>query len=167
MKENAEARQLLRRKVEGYLNLVRIHREIEARALALLEEAGIADMSMAQATALLVLVQERMPITATRLAHLLNVSTVTVGRFVRRLIDNGWIVRRPDPQDGRARLLAPTDQTYRSLDVFTRVTEQLMAEAYEGLALADVETLLAHLAELRRNLYQAVGKPDTDPLTPL
>src|SRR5690606_34551552 len=58
-----EDRALLRVKVEGYLNLVRIHREIEARALELLDRAGIHRMTMAQATALLVLVQEGAPIT--------------------------------------------------------------------------------------------------------
>ena len=157
------ARQMLRRQIEGYLNLVRIHREIEARALSLLAEAGIEGMTMAQATALLVLVQERKPITATRLAALLNVSTVTVGRFVRSLEQNGWIRRRTDPDDGRAMLIAATERTYASLDNFIAVTARLMNEAYEGFESDDVEELLAHLAELRRNLYRQAGKPDTDP----
>lgn len=158
-----DRRRLVRRQVEGYLNLVRIHREVEARALSLLADAGIDGMTMAQATALLVLVQERKPITATRLAALLNVSTVTVGRFVRSLEQNGWISRRTDPADGRAMLIAATPQTYASLDTFVAVTEQLMDEAYEGFEPADVEDLLAHLAELRKNLYRQAGKPDTDP----
>ena len=157
-------RLLVRRKVEGYLNLVRIHREIEARALELLAQEGIEGMSMAQATALLVLVQERQPITATRLAGLLNVSTVTVGRFVRSLVHNGWIVRRPDPDDARAMLLLPTEQTAQALERFIEVTERLMREAYEGFQEADVESLLVHLEALRRNLYRAGGKPDTDPM---
>ena len=156
-------RELVRRQVEGYLNLVRIHREVEARALSLLADAGISGMTMAQATALLVLVQERVPITATRLAALLNVSTVTVGRFVRSLEQNGWIRRRADPADGRAMLIAATKKTYDSLHIFVAVTEQLMREAYAGFEPDDVDELLAHLAELRRNLYRQAGKPDTDP----
>lgn len=159
----AGARQLLRTKVEGYLNLIRIHREIEARALALLENAGIEGMTMAQATALLVLVQERTPITATRLAGLLNVSTVTVGRFVRSLEHNGWLDRRPDPNDARAMLIAPTKQTHDALEVFVAVTEQIMSEAYRGFVQRDIENVLVHLAEIRKNLYRVAGKPDTDP----
>lgn len=158
-----DRRKLVRRQVEGYLNLVRIHREIEARALALLADAEISGMTMAQATALLVLVQERRPITATRLAELLNVSTVTVGRFVRSLEQNGWIRRRADPADGRAMLIAPTEKTYDTLDTFVAVTEQLMDEAYAGFESEDVEELLAHLAELRKNLYRQAGKLDVDP----
>lgn len=159
----SDERRALRTKVEGYLNLVRIHREIEARAAELLEQAGIQGMTMAQATALLVLVQERAPITATRLAELLNVSTVTVGRFVRSLENNGWLRRSPDPGDARAMLLAPTDATYAHLDRFIAVTDRLMREAYAGFDTDGVEHLVSSLAELRKNLYRAAGKPDTDP----
>lgn len=155
--------QLLRVKVEGYLNLVRIHREIEARALRLLGQAGIRGMTMAQATALLCLVQEGAPITAARLAGLLNVSPVTVGRFVRSLEQNQWIRRRPDPGDARAMLLEPTRKTYQQLGRFLAVTDQLMNEAYEGFTERQVKSLVELLAAVRKNLYQASGKPDTQP----
>ncbi len=120
-------------------------------------------MTMAQATALLVLVHERKPITATRLAELLNVSTVTVGRFVRTLEQNGWLHRRPDPSDARAMLIAPTGQTHTMLHVFVSVTEQIMDEAYQGFGHEDIEGLLGQLAEIRGNLYRVAGKPDADP----
>jgi DNA-binding MarR family transcriptional regulator len=155
--------QLLRVKVEGYLNLVRIHREIESRAQELLAGAGIEGMSMAQATALLVLVQEGAPITAARLAGLLNVSAVTVGRFVRSLEHNRWIRRRRDPDDARAMLLEPTSKTHARLGKFFTITDQLMHEAYEGMTDQDVRAVVKLLAAIRRNLYQASGKPDTVP----
>lgn len=155
--------QLLRVKIEGYLNLVRIHREIESRALELLTDAGIDGMTMAQATALMVLVQEGAPITAARLAGLLNVSAVTVGRFVRSLEQNHWIRRRRDPDDARAMLLEPTSKTHARLGKFFAITDQLMQEAYEGMDEHDVHAVVELLAAIRRNLYQAAGKPDTVP----
>lgn len=158
-----EDRTLLRIKVEGYLNLVRIHRELEARALELLEGAGITGMSMAQATALLVLVQEGAPITAARLAGLLNVSAVTVGRFVRSLEQNEWIRRQRDPGDARAMLLEPTRKTHQHLGRFFAVTDQLMEEAYRGFGAGEITGLVKRLAAIRRNLYEASGKPDTQP----
>jgi DNA-binding MarR family transcriptional regulator len=155
--------QLLRVKIEGYLNVVRIHREVESRASELLGRAGIDSMTMAQATALLVLVQEGTPITAARLAGLLNVSAVTVGRFVRSLEQNKWIRRRRDPEDARAMLLEPTRKTFAQLGRFFMVTDQLMQEAYQGMEDHDVRAVVRLLAAIRRNLYRASGKPDTEP----
>ena len=158
-----DSRELLRVKIEGYLNLVRIHRELEARAVQLLEDEGVHGMTLAQATALLILVQERAPITAARLADLLNVSPVTVGRFVRSLEQNKWLRRRPDPNDARAMLLEPTRKTLNSLARFFNVTDRLMADAYAGFSIREVELMVKHLARARRNLYQAAGKLDLRP----
>lgn len=120
-------------------------------------------MTLAQATALLILVQERAPITAARLAELLNVSPVTVGRFVRSLEQNRWIRRRPDPNDARAMLLEPTRKTLNGLGRFFDVADRLMEEAYAGFTDREVQQMVAHLARARRNLYEAAGKPDIQP----
>ncbi|MEM9491733.1 MAG: MarR family transcriptional regulator [Myxococcota bacterium] len=158
-----KSRELLRVKLEGYLNLVRIQRELETVSARLLSDHGIDGMTMAQATALLVLVQEAAPITATRLAGLLNVTPVTVGRFVRNLLQNGWIHRKPDPNDARAMLLEPTKKTYTQLGAFFDVTNLLMANAYGEMGGDRVKSLVRSLAEIRGNLYEASGKPDTQP----
>jgi len=153
---------LLRVQMDGYLNLVRIHREIEQRSLKLLEEQGIEGMTIAQATALLILVQEGKPITATRLATLLNVTPVTVGRFVRSLVQNKWIHRKRDPDDARAMLLEPTQKTYTRLGQFFQVTDRLMGDAYGGFSPDEARTLVAGLVRVRRNLYAASGRPEPE-----
>lgn len=155
--------ELLRVQIDGYLNLVRIHREIEQRSIKLLEGQGIEGMTIAQATALLILVQEGKPITATRLASLLNVTPVTVGRFVRSLVQNEWIHRTRDPDDARAMLLEPTQKTYSRLGQFFHVTNQLMDDAYGGFSPEEVETLVTGLIQVRRNLYVASGRPEPEP----
>lgn len=158
-----ESNELLRVKVEGCLNLIRVHRELDARAVRILEDEGVFGMTLAQATALLILVQARSPITAARLAELLNVSAVTVGRFVRSLEQNRWIRRRPDPGDARAMLLEPTEQTLDGLDRLFVVTDRLMEELYAGFSEREVQQMEAHLARARRNLYRAAGKLDIRP----
>jgi DNA-binding MarR family transcriptional regulator len=163
MNQADDPRAQLRIQIEGYLNVVRIHRELEARATTLLEEAGIDGITLPQATALLVLVQEGAPITAARLAGLLNVSQVTVGRFVRSLEQNGWIRRRPDPADARAMLLVTTDKTMSTLGQFLGVTNRLMDDAYLGMSSGEVADMVASLARVRKNLYHASGKEDTRP----
>ena len=118
MAKSKKELELLRTKVEGYLNIIRIQRELELRSADLLETAGIKGITPAQASALLVLVQEQVPTTAARLAELLNVSPVTVGRFVKSLLDNKWIRRKPDPDDARAMLIEPTKKTLNTLPAF-------------------------------------------------
>ncbi len=162
MATSDESIELLRIKVEGYLNIVRIHRELDARADDLLAEAGVRGITLAQATALLVLVQERQPITAARLAALLNVSPVTVGRFVRSLEDNKWLRRKPDPLDGRAMLLEVTKKTHRNLTRFFEVTDRLMEDAYAGFTPTDVRDAVALLARCRQNLYRISGKHEAE-----
>lgn len=152
--------ELLRTKVEGYLNIIRIQRELELRSASLLDEAGLEGITPAQASALLVLVQEQAPTTAARLAELLNVSPVTVGRFVKSLLDNKWIRRKPDPDDARAMLIEPTKKTHNMLPAFFEVTGQLMEEAYAGYKVGEIQALVDLLGRTRRNLYEASGKPD-------
>lgn len=153
--------ELLRTKVEGYLNIIRIQRELELRSANLLEQAGLEGITPAQASALLVLVQEQAPTTAARLAELLNVSPVTVGRFVKSLLDNKWIRRKPDPADARAMLIEPTKKTLNTLPAFFAVTGQLMDEAYAGYKAGEIQSLVELLIRTRRNLYEASGKPDS------
>ena len=161
MPKSKKELELLRAKVEGYLNIIRIQRELELLAADLLDAAGIKGITPAQASALLVLVQERAPTTAARLAALLNVSPVTVGRFVKSLLDNKWIRRKPDPEDARAMLIEPTRKTYNTLPSFFAVTGQLMDEAYAGYEAGEIDALVQLLVRTRRNLYASSGKDDT------
>jgi DNA-binding MarR family transcriptional regulator len=48
--------------------------------------------------------------TTTDVAEHLGVTKQAAGQLVGYLVDHGYVVRRPDPSDARARLLALTDQ---------------------------------------------------------
>lgn len=145
---------IARRRVqaEAYLNLSRIHREIERRAQDLLAEQDLRLVTPAQAGALMVLFQAKKPLRARELASLLALSEVTVGRFVHALHEAGWVRRDPDPVDSRAVLVAPTPRAYRALPRFIAVSNALLDEAFAGFGDAEIATCASTTERLRRNI---------------
>ena len=141
-----------REQVETYLELTRIQQHIDRRSRGLFAAHGLDDVTPAQANVLLVLMQERRPLTARRLAELLALSEVTVGRFVATLERRGWIARRPDPRDRRARLLHPTDKTRAAMPTFISIANALLDESFAGLDPDALRALAETLAKVRRNV---------------
>ncbi|UUV28665.1 MarR family transcriptional regulator [Amycolatopsis roodepoortensis] len=64
-------------------------------------------MSVAEAHALTILRDG--PLHQGELGSRLNLGKSTTSRLTDGLVDRGWVLRRPDPADGRARLLSLTD----------------------------------------------------------
>ena len=147
--------ELRRRQAEAYLDLTRIHREIEARAAELLQEHDLRDVTPAQAGALMILFQERKPLRARELAARLGLSEVTVGRFVHALQGTGWVHREPDPDDSRAILIAPTTKAYRALPRFIAVSNALLDQAFEGFTATEIERVAQTTERLRKNITGA------------
>ncbi len=135
------------------LELSRIHRVIEERVAELLEDAGLGEITPAQAAVLLHLFQEKdTPLTARALSRRLSLSEVTVGRFVRALAKKGWVSRKVDPEDARAYLLRPTRKAYRALPRLIDVSNALLDEAFAGFSIKDVDRLRDDLVRIRTNL---------------
>lgn len=89
------------------------------------------------------------------IAETLEVGEVTAGRLICRLEANGWVERRPDPDDGRAmrvHLGAGAAGVLRQLDEIAAAEER---EALANLSPADVESLLRVLDAIAANL----GRP--------
>jgi hypothetical protein len=61
-----------RLQAEAALNLSRIHREMERRVAVLLRANGLTDVTPAQANALMILFQEKRPMTARAVAAQMN-----------------------------------------------------------------------------------------------
>ena len=144
--------QLRRVQTEAYLDLMRIHREMERRTALLFEEVGLTDVTPAQASALIVLFQARGPMTARALALHLALSEVTVGRFVKALEEAGWVERESDPDDARAMLIRPTARAYRALPRFIQVSNALLDEAFAGFSADEVRKIARTTERLRRNI---------------
>lgn len=143
---------LRRLQTQVLVDLTRVRHASEALVERLLAEEGLTDITPAQANALLVLVNARSPLTAARLAEALSVSEVTVGRFVRALESEGWVERRPDPDDSRARLLVVTDKTRDRLPSFIRVANAVLDLAFSGVGRDELQRLADLLGEVRERL---------------
>ena len=84
------------------------HRAAEARVLEAVRSAGFDDLTLAQSR-----IGQRLNrdgIRITDLAEQAGVTKQTAGALVDELQAGGYVTRRPDPADARARLVALTDR---------------------------------------------------------
>jgi DNA-binding MarR family transcriptional regulator len=158
-----------RLQTEVHLNVARVVRRLERRVQALLAGEGLGDVTPQQGNALLILFQERRPMTARRLAQAMVLSEVTVGRFVKALEAAGWVERVRDPKDARARLLRPTERAYQMLPRFVHVANRAQDEAFAGLpeesiaALARLTSWICTNLEAREEATDGAQRPSPRP----
>ena len=143
---------LRRKQADAALELSRINREMERSVAQLLDQENLRDVTPAQANAMMILFQEKEPMTARRLARQMNLSEVTVGRFVRALEAAGWVTRSADPKDTRAILVKPSKKAYRALPRFLNVSNALLERAFAGLTKKEVEALGKLVERVRTNV---------------
>lgn len=86
------------------------------------------------------------------LAELLEVEQITVGRLVDRLEAAGWVERRPDPDDRRAKCLYLTEKVYPMLTQMRALADEVQSEALRGVAPEQHELLIDTLLTVKRNL---------------
>lgn len=85
----------------------------------------------------------------TTLAEAADVTKQTAGVLVDNLVDAGYLKRRPDPTDGRARLIMITPRGHEVQAIGRRVIAEIEAEWLAHLGQANVDTLRGILAKLR------------------
>jgi DNA-binding MarR family transcriptional regulator len=87
----------------------------------------------------------------TRLTDLAERSRMTkqaIGELVDHLVELGYVERRPDPLDGRAKLVVPTARGRRAKDAAREALAEIDAEWTERLGESRMEDLRRTLAEL-------------------
>ena len=122
-------------------------RAMESRILATLAAAGFDDVTLAQAR-----VFERVGPRGTRLTDLAEQAQVTkqtAGFLVDQLERAGYVERRPDPTDARARLVCVAERGARAVEVAATVEARVEAEWAEHLGARDYEQLRRALTRLR------------------
>lgn len=147
---------LRRKQADAALELSRVQRELERRVQQLLELEKLDDVTPAQANALMILFQEKTPMTARALARQMNLSEVTVGRFVRALENAGWVTREADPKDTRAILIQPSKKAYRAFSRFLAVSNGVLEHAFVGFTKQELETLVSLVERVRLNVVVEV-----------
>ncbi len=96
------------------------------------------------------------------LAERMDIEPISLCRLVDRMEEAGWIERRPDPADRRARLLFMTAQSRAVLDTMRALATDVYAEALDGLEPDEVQRFVTTLAHVRNNLSRRrESDPDT------
>lgn len=93
------------------------------------------------------------------LADLLEIEPISLARLIDRMEQAGWVERRADPHDRRARRLFVTE---KAKPVFARMVEvgtDTRAEALAGLTVSEREQLMELLLRVRRNLSERETAP--------
>jgi DNA-binding MarR family transcriptional regulator len=96
------------------------------------------------------------------LADLLEIRPMTLVRQIDRMEEAGWIERRPDPTDRRARRLYLTDKARPILGRIWDVANETRDEALTGLSGAEVEQLIDLLRRIHATLSERVPANDGD-----
>jgi MarR family transcriptional regulator for hemolysin len=90
------------------------------------------------------------------LADLLEIKPMTLVRQIDRMEDSGWIARRPDPADRRARRLYLTERAWPILSRILAVSDEVKSEAFVGLSDAEGHALIEQLRRVHANLSDRV-----------
>jgi len=95
------------------------------------------------------------------LAEILEIDPITLGRHIDRLVDKGFVERRPDPVDRRVWRLhlrtevRPVLQQMRKMSAITR------GEALAGMSEDDHDRLIEMLLKIKANML-ALDAAETD-----
>jgi DNA-binding MarR family transcriptional regulator len=91
-------------------------------------------------------------ISQTRLADIADIEPMTLVRILDRMELDGWIERRTDPVDRRARALYLTSDATPILERVGRVTAQIRGEVLAGLSAGERDQLMSLLEQVHRNM---------------
>lgn len=123
------------------------YRSLETRAMTAVGDAGFVDLTLAQARILQRVGPDGTRLTA--LAEQAQVTKQTAGFLVDQLERSGYVERRPDPTDARARLVCVAARGARAAAVANRALADVEAEWARHLGPADLARLRRTLSRLR------------------
>jgi DNA-binding MarR family transcriptional regulator len=128
------------------------------------ERAQDLSLTLAQCKALSYLTRNE-GVSQKRLAELTELDPMSLVRILDRMEADGWVARRPDPQDRRARTLWLTPQAGPVLERIDKIARDTRAETLAGLSESERELLTKLLARMHENLssLKPCAAPDADP----
>ena len=95
--------------------------------------------------------------TQTQLADLVEMDKAPLGKILDKLEKGGWILRRGDPEDRRARRVYCTSKIDRYLPGVAEAARGTFAQALQGMREGEVKALIDRLQRMKRNLGGAEG----------
>ena len=86
------------------------------------------------------------------LAELVEIAPITLARLLDRMEAAGWIERRPDPVDRRARRLFLTERARAEFGGMRAMAREVRAKALAGFSAEEVAALMEALERIKANL---------------
>jgi DNA-binding MarR family transcriptional regulator len=100
-------------------------------------------------------------IRASDLANRLFVTKTSISRYVNDMLDDGLLIQRRDPSDGRATLLSVSAAGRREFEEREARRSEFLSEICRGWSKGDVEKLTTLLKRLNDGLSKHRGEPTT------
>jgi DNA-binding MarR family transcriptional regulator len=130
-----------------------------ARAVRKAFERRVAPQGLSSAQwRLMVVVVKHGGTTQARLADILEIEPISVSRLIDRMEAAGWVERRPDPQDRRAKIVVPTERAHAAHAEIRALADEVYAEALHGLGAEERRMLVDGLARVLANLNDAAAR---------
>ena len=115
------------------------------------ERAQALSLTLPQCKALTYLARNE-GVSQKRLAELIEIDPMSLVRILDRMEADGWVERRADPQDRRARCLVVTERARPIIDLIWQIVAETRAETLTGLADEERDQLLELLERVHVNL---------------
>ena len=96
-------------------------------------------------------------ISQSELADSIEHSTVALGGLLDRLEENGWIARRPDPADRRAKKVYLMAKAEDVIGVMRGVADDMTEGLLAGISATDIDRLVTLMNILKQNLQALDG----------
>jgi DNA-binding MarR family transcriptional regulator len=106
-------------------------------------------------------------ITQSEFADVLEIEKPTLGRLLDRLEAKGWVERRADESDRRAKRVYLTGEVQDLTRSLRRVAAGVREDALEGLEEAERARFLDTLQVIKRNLLRMNANGAADPVLPV
>lgn len=88
----------------------------------------------------------------TDLACLLELQPISLTRLIDRMVKNGWVERRDDPEDRRTKRIFLTEKVTPVLSQLSEMGRETREEAQAGISQKERDQLLQLLLRIRANL---------------
>jgi MarR family transcriptional regulator for hemolysin len=121
------------------------------------QKARLHGMTRAQ-WAVLLRLERREGLKQSELAEALDIQPITLTRLVDRLCANGFVERRADPSDRRAKKLYLTATARPLIERISDRVEELSETVLNGISSSEIDLMLSKFGIARENLKDAIGR---------
>ena len=86
------------------------------------------------------------------LARIMDIAPITLARHLDRLEEKGYIQRREDPQDRRAKMVYLTPKSEPMISKLSKLGREIREQALAGVSASEVAGLMNTLGKIKSNL---------------